>query len=237
MNGIIPVIDLKQGKVVHAVAGDRDNYRPIQSQLAEGSSPAGIATAFRKLGFHSVYVADLDAIMRVGENGEAVQHIIACGLEVWLDSGVASGHRANECLSSGIAKIVVGLEAIEEADQISDVLESVGAQRVIVSLDMKNGAVLTRNHRWRSQTPLEVANSLFEIGTDELILLDLGRVGTGQGTGTERLCQDIKKSRADSRIIVGGGVATRTAVDALLKSGADGVLISTALHSESINLP
>jgi phosphoribosylformimino-5-aminoimidazole carboxamide ribotide isomerase len=237
VNGIIPVIDLKQGQVVHAIAGDRDNYRPIQSQIAEGSSPTNIATAFQKLGFRSVYVADLDAITGVGENDRAIQQIIECGFDVWLDSGVTSGKKAQERLALGIKRIVVGLEAIEHSDQVVDVIDSVGIDQLIVSIDMENGAVLTRETHWGSQTPLEVARQLFALGANELILLDLTRVGTGQGTGTKQLCQQINALRPGSRIYVGGGVVTQSDVDDLLASGADGVLVSTALHRGTIGKP
>src|SRR5262249_42767856 len=39
---IIPVIDLRQGDVVHARLGERARYRPLQSILCEGSAPAAV---------------------------------------------------------------------------------------------------------------------------------------------------------------------------------------------------
>src|SRR5947209_7775724 len=60
---IIPVLDLKAGLAVHAVAGDRAYYQPIRSILHQGSDPIGLARAYRdKLGLSDLYVADLDAI-------------------------------------------------------------------------------------------------------------------------------------------------------------------------------
>ena len=60
---IIPVIDLAAKTVVHAVAGRRNQYRPIESKLCESTSPIDIAQAFRsRFGLTELYLADLDAI-------------------------------------------------------------------------------------------------------------------------------------------------------------------------------
>ena len=60
---VIPVMDLQGGQVVRGVAGQRDQYREVKSDLADPPRPAAIARAlvdvFR---FDEVYVADLDAI-------------------------------------------------------------------------------------------------------------------------------------------------------------------------------
>ncbi len=60
---ILPVIDLAGNKVVHAVAGQREAYRPIKSMLANDATPAAIGSGFVKhFGANDVYGADLDAI-------------------------------------------------------------------------------------------------------------------------------------------------------------------------------
>ena len=94
MDGVIPVIDLKQGQVVHAIAGDRDHYRPISSQLPCDATPRSVAKAFVQYGFKTVYVADLDAILGVGDNDHSIQAIRDAGLHVWLDRGIRAGNEA-----------------------------------------------------------------------------------------------------------------------------------------------
>ena len=44
---VIPVIDLKGGAAVHAVRGERERYRPLDSTLAAGSDPVEVARAVR----------------------------------------------------------------------------------------------------------------------------------------------------------------------------------------------
>ena len=60
---IIPVIDLKGGVVVHGIAGQRQSYAPVESQLGCDASPLSVAAALRDhTGCETMYVADLDAL-------------------------------------------------------------------------------------------------------------------------------------------------------------------------------
>ena len=60
---IIPVIDIRNGSAVRAVAGERSQYRPLESRLTDSTEPAEVLKALqREFGFTHCYVADLDAI-------------------------------------------------------------------------------------------------------------------------------------------------------------------------------
>ena len=66
---IIPVIDLKGGLVVRARMGQRDQYRPIETPLSPTSHPADVVQGLMSVfPFRTLYVADLDAIERTGDN-------------------------------------------------------------------------------------------------------------------------------------------------------------------------
>ena len=58
---VIPVLDLKDGQAVHAVAGQRSHYQPVRSILHPSADPMDLARAFRDmLGLHKLYLADLE---------------------------------------------------------------------------------------------------------------------------------------------------------------------------------
>ncbi|HKM59743.1 MAG TPA: HisA/HisF-related TIM barrel protein, partial [Candidatus Bathyarchaeia archaeon] len=59
---VIPVIDILNGIVVHAVRGKRREYQPLQSSICNSIEPLEIAKTFKTLGFSELYIADLDAI-------------------------------------------------------------------------------------------------------------------------------------------------------------------------------
>src|SRR5688572_18578949 len=89
---LIPVIDLVDGRVVRAVRGERQTYRPIESALVAGSEPVAVARALlARSGSPVLYVADLDAIRHARPQREALAQLLAAlpGVTLWLDAGFA----------------------------------------------------------------------------------------------------------------------------------------------------
>src|SRR5579872_6031882 len=94
---VIPVLDLKQGVVVHARLGRRDQYRPIETPLASTSSPVDVARGLLAIHpFETFYIADLDAIEGAGDNDAALTRLKTelPNLVFWVDNGVADLARA-----------------------------------------------------------------------------------------------------------------------------------------------
>ena len=61
---VIPVIDILDGLVVHAIRGRRQEYQPLKSSLCNSVDPIEVAKAFKTLGFNELYIADLDGITK-----------------------------------------------------------------------------------------------------------------------------------------------------------------------------
>ena len=74
----IAVIDIKDGSVVRAKAGEREKYEKVSSRILKKGQvePMEAAAAFyEKLGIRNLYIADLDAIMDQGNNLEKIKKI------------------------------------------------------------------------------------------------------------------------------------------------------------------
>jgi phosphoribosylformimino-5-aminoimidazole carboxamide ribotide isomerase len=66
---IIPVIDIKAGEVVLASQGQRDSYLPLSTPLCRSSQIDAVINAYLSIEeFSHVYIADLDALMKTGNN-------------------------------------------------------------------------------------------------------------------------------------------------------------------------
>ena len=76
---VIPVIDLKDGIVVHARMGMRSAYAPIETPLSpyEPSQPTSREGLLSIFPFKTFYVADLDAIEGNGDNTTALKRLRA----------------------------------------------------------------------------------------------------------------------------------------------------------------
>ena len=93
------MLDLKGGRAVHAVAGRRAHYQPVQSNLHATSDPRALAAAMREaLGLRSLYLADLDAIAGDTADVALYQTITALGFYLIVDAGLRDAHGRSRCL-------------------------------------------------------------------------------------------------------------------------------------------
>ncbi|HUY36496.1 MAG TPA: HisA/HisF-related TIM barrel protein [Pirellulales bacterium] len=233
---VIPVIDLMKRLVVRGVAGRRDEYRPIQSPLCDDPSPLAVARALvERFAFQELYLADLDAIAGAEPAWDVYAQLADCGLDLWVDAGLSgpsSAKRLAEWTTSNrpLAAVIAGLESLPDAGALRAMVERVGPERLVFSLDLKAAAPLTMAPAWREHDADAIASLAGEAGVRRLIVLDLSRVGTGTGAGTESLCRRLRRLDADWEITAGGGVRGRADIAALADAGCDAALVASALH-------
>src|SRR5262249_29491212 len=102
---VVPVLDLMGGAVVRARMGARDAYRPIEPPLSPTSDPVDVAQGLLSVyPFSTLYVADLDAILRRGDNFAALRRIRAAApaLRLWIDNGAADEAGLEAILGPGL---------------------------------------------------------------------------------------------------------------------------------------
>jgi phosphoribosylformimino-5-aminoimidazole carboxamide ribotide isomerase len=228
---LIPVIDILNRVVVRGVAGQRDQYRPIQSPLTDSVDPLTMALAIRaKFGFEELYVADLDAITRKQPDLAIYEALRNHGFRLWIDAGIASTAAARELVDLGVERVIVGLESCPGPDSLGEILLSLPLDRVVFSLDLKEGVPLGSS-AWGT-LPLEIARVVIEAGVTQLIVLDLAAVGVGRGVPTTELCQQIRGLARGVEIVTGGGLRDDRDLTHLEQAGVDGVLVASALHSQ-----
>jgi phosphoribosylformimino-5-aminoimidazole carboxamide ribotide isomerase len=231
---IIPVLDLLNGVVVHAVRGRRKKYQPLKSVLCDCADPMKVAAALKKNGFVEGYVADLDAIMGKGTNSQVIKRIVdETGLKLMVDAGVDDIAKAKETFRSKASKVIVGTETLRDLRFVEEALEVSGNEKVVVSLDLRNGKVLSKAEELQKMNALQAASRLQELGARQLIVLDLARVGSDEGADFE-LLKNLTKA-VNMKVYVGGGVRDIQDLKTLQQLGISGALIATALHTGKIS--
>lgn len=228
---IVPVLDLLEGCVVRGVAGERQRYRPIESPLVDVPTPLNLARAFRdRFGLSTLYVADLDAILHDRPNLECYRALIEEDFELMIDAGLRDLSGAERVLATGAQFVIAGLETLSGPDLLGDFVRRIGAERVIFSLDLKQGVPLCDPSSWGHPEPIAIASAAMAQGIERMIVLDLAQVGVGGGISTRALCSEILSRHASAKIITGGGLRTAADLDLLTETGIDGVLVASALH-------
>lgn len=239
---VIPVIDIRKGLAVWAVAGQREEYRPVASCLVEGADPLRLAQAFReKLGLEELYVADLDAIQGKGHNYEVIatlahQLIEPAGqarVEVMVDAGTTSLDSACRVLALGVSKVIIGSETLQSWSLLEEIAGSLGPNQVVLSLDLMEGKILSPAREIRELSPEELIMRARALGIRELIVLELRAVGSEAGPDLGFLKKLVLASSA-IELIAGGGVRDVNDLHGLEGIGIKATLVATALHKGKI---
>lgn len=230
---ILPVLDLRHGQVVRGVAGRRAEYRPIVSQLTASTEPLAVAQALRAhFGQTELYVADLDAIAGAPPALVLDRALQADGFRLWVDAGLRTEADAAPLLEAGVATLVAGLETVAGPAALAALCRHVGPERLVFSIDLHEGRPLAPAH-WPDDG-WDVAQRALATGVRRLLVLDLARVGVGQGVGTEELCARLRRYDAGLQLSAGGGVRGPDDVRRLHEHGVDYVLVASALHDGRI---
>ena len=242
---LIPVVDVMHGRAVRAVGGRREDYQPIACPFTSSRNAHDVANALIQLvGTDELYVADLDAITGKSTASSAVEAILAnCLVPIWLDAGFGRDG-VFDLPSNPNARPVVGSETCRRPKVLSQALAETcvepHARPVAFSIDLKAGHLLGDWQSWGLAGPhdvLNLARRVIEMGVQTLIVLDLARVGSGSGAGTEPLLRAIRNEFPEIDLIAGGGVRGWDDVERLGEAGATGVLVASALHDGTLTRP
>ena len=235
---LLPVLDLLQGIVVRGVAGKRDEYRPVESCLTVKADALSVANAFREsLDLSELYVADLDAILHDQPNADIFRRLAADGFPFMVDAGLRDVDRARMLIDTGATAVIAGLETTPGPNHLRQLCRDIGTDRVIFSLDLQAGRPLGDLSQWEcvrvgdTTDPFEIASEAIGAGIERMIVLDLEQVGVGQGVSTADLCRRLSDRFPALRLITGGGVRTIRDVLELATTGAEAVLVASALHN------
>jgi phosphoribosylformimino-5-aminoimidazole carboxamide ribotide isomerase len=195
-----------------------------------------VAEAFRdQLGLIELYIADLNAIQGYSPetHRELIDGLAHSEMRIILDAGVSDVENARAWIDLGIHKVVIAAETLRAPDDLRKIPADLDPDRLIFSLDMRSGSVLSRCPEIASMSAMELMKQLRSSGWQEVILLDLSRVGSKEGTNFS-LASEARASFPGLNLLVGGGIARVEELYELKEMGIAGVLLATALHSGAI---
>ena len=218
---LIPSIDLKGGKVVQLVQGERlatrdeDVFRWV--------------TRFER--FPKVQVIDLDAAMGKGDNLPIVRQI-AGRLACRVGGGVRTVARAEDILSAGAQQVIVGSSLFKDGrphlEFARELADAVGADRVIAAVDSRGGHVVI--HGWKTPLPITAVEAVraLEPYCSEFLYTHVDAEGLMGGTNIAAILE-VRGATAN-RVTAAGGITTQEEIDTLHASGVDAV-VGMALYT------
>ena len=224
---IIPVLDLWQNQVVHARAGQRATYKPIQSKLCNSSEPVEVLKALTvHYPITHCYLADLNALQQQTAQTEIINNLAQHFPQItfYLDSGLRT-LRDYKCWAAAYATLriypVLGSESLTSFADYQQIRAQ--AENSLLSLDFFQGKFLGDVNLLESP----------ETWTNTVIHLNLHRVGTQTGVELIQLRQ-LQQRAPHCAWIAAGGVRALDDLQELQQQGVAGVLCATALHDLSL---
>lgn len=220
---LIPSIDLKAGRIVQLVQGEK--------LALESHDVDGWIERFR--GFSAVQLIDLDAAMAVGNNDGLVRYI-ASKLPCRVGGGVRTAARAAELIEAGATHVIVGSSLYRgarandrQAQYINlafaqELARKVGQSRVIGAVDSKGGQVVI--HGWKTALPITAVEAVqtLEPYCDEFLYTHVDREGLLQGTDIPAI---LAVANATSRkVTAAGGITSQAEIDELDRHGVHAVV-------------
>lgn len=223
---LIPSIDLKGGRVVQLVQGER---LALESDDLDG-------WVARFSGFPKVQLIDLDAAMGSGTNDALVRQV-APRLPSRVGGGIRSIERAREVLDYGALAIIVSSSLFRNGQPdlvfAQSLADAVGPERVIAAVDSKGGRVVIRG--WTEPvdvTAAEAARAL-EPYCSEFLYTHVDREGLM--TGTDMTAVQAVAQATSRPVTAAGGITTREEIDTLDAAGIDAV-VGMALYTGTLSL-
>jgi len=223
---IIPVLDLWQNQVVHARAGQRAEYKPIQSKLCDSSEPLEVLKALAAYyPISHCYIADLNALQQQTPQIEIINQLAQAFPQItfYLDSGLCKLADYENWSTAYATQRIYPILGSETLISFSDYQQIRAiAKNSLLSLDFFQGqflgdmALLEHSESW----------------TPRVILLNLHRVGTQSGIEFAQL-QQFQQRAPECAWIVAGGARDLEDLQHLKQQGAAGILCATALHDLS----
>ncbi len=226
-----PAIDLRGGRCVRLLQGDYDR------ETVFGEDPVAVARGFAAAGARRLHLVDLDGA-REGEPVQAglVQRIVeAVGLPCQVGGGVRSAATVAAYLAAGVARVVVGSLAIEDAETFAAIA---GAHpgRIVLGLDARDGLVAVRG--WRETSTLravDVARRHAGLPLAAVVFTDIATDGTLSGPNLPALRDMVAATRLP--VVASGGIASLADIADVVTTGAAGCIVGKAIYTGAVPLP
>ena len=226
---IIPAIDLMGGEVVRLYKGD-----PKQKTIYS-DNPIEIAKKWEQQGADMLHIVDLDATFGIGSNLSIIKKIIE---NVSTPIEVAGGLR-DESIVMDMAKIskrvVLGTLAFNDQNTLKKLLENLGSEKIVISVDHKEGEIVT--HGWQKGTGVRLIDAIKDflaMGFSEFLQTNVNRDGTLEGPELKFLEQACKLENAN--VIASGGISNVKDVQAVKEKNSFGVILGKALYENKITI-
>ncbi len=228
---LVPAIDIRGGRCVRLLQGRFD------AETVYADDPADVLAQYLELGARRIHVVDLDGA-RAGSQGnrDTLARLVTAAPEQALQvgGGVRTRQTAEDLLSLGLARVVVGSVAVSQPTEVGTWLRELGPDRVVLAFDVRldaSGTPRLATHGWENQTDTslwEAVDGYLEAGLRHVLCTDVARDGALTGPNLGLYAEAVRRFPG-VEWQASGGVSSVDDLHALADTGVASVVSGKAL--------
>ncbi|CAH0532968.1 1-(5-phosphoribosyl)-5-[(5-phosphoribosylamino)methylideneamino] imidazole-4-carboxamide isomerase [Vibrio stylophorae] len=227
---IIPALDLIDGKVVRLYQGD-------YAQKTEYSAdPVAQFNAYFEAGATWLHLVDLTGAKDTNARQlPLIREMLAkTPAKIQIGGGIRHEQDVKDLLEAGAERVVIGSTAVKSPDLVKGWIETYGAERIVLALDInitKEGHRVVAISGWQQDSGVTIETLLenyLTVGLKHVLCTDISRDGTLKGSNVD-LYIDLCKAYPQIEFQSSGGIGDLEDIKAVVGTGVAGVIVGRAL--------
>jgi phosphoribosylformimino-5-aminoimidazole carboxamide ribotide isomerase len=229
---IIPAIDIIDGKCVRLTQGD------YAQKKVYNEDPLAVARMFVDAGLKYLHLVDLDGA-KSGKvvNWSVVRNITkSTSLQVDFGGGIKTDAEISDLFGHGVHQVNLGSISVKNPGKVLEWIELYGADKIILSADVKDGRVAISG--WQEDSNTMVTDFIADYlkkGIRYVTCTDISTDGMLRGPNVE-LYRTLLDRFPAVKLIASGGVSNAEDLDKLKAIKVDGVIVGKAIYEGRISL-
>jgi phosphoribosylformimino-5-aminoimidazole carboxamide ribotide isomerase len=229
---IIPAIDIIDGKCVRLTQGD------YAQKKVYNENPLEVARTFEAAGLKYLHLVDLDGA-KTGKvmNWKVIESITGnTGLQVDFGGGIKTEDEIAMLFSAGVKQVNLGSIAVKNRDLVQTWIGAYGADKIILSADVKNEKIAIGG--WLEDSSIAIEDFVMDYlnkGIQYITCTDISTDGMLSGPNVP-LYSKLLRTFPAIKLIASGGVSGMEDLENLKHISVDGVIVGKAIYEGRVDI-
>ncbi|WP_276359789.1 1-(5-phosphoribosyl)-5-[(5-phosphoribosylamino)methylideneamino] imidazole-4-carboxamide isomerase [Daejeonella sp. H1SJ63] len=233
---IIPAIDILDGKVVRLREGDYKQVTSYDVTLEE------MIDKYKSNGTEFIHIIDLNGAKGDFSNQKFLFDIInKTNIKIQYGGGVRSIDKVRELIDAGIHRIIVGTQAITNADFLPELSREICGKekcqdQVVVAIDVLDEVI--KYSGWMESSPIKLmdyVDKCLNLGFFRFLCTDIDKDGKLGGAGVS-LYKKLLDHSPFIKLIASGGVSSMKDIEELQKIKVESCVVGKAIYEGKISI-
>ncbi|MFD1255395.1 HisA/HisF-related TIM barrel protein [Mucilaginibacter terrae] len=233
---IIPAIDILDKKVVRLREGDYQQVTQYEVSLEE------MIDRYQAIGTELIHIIDLNGAKGDFSNQQYLFDVIKkTDMKIQYGGGIRSIEKVQELTDAGIARVIVGTQAISNPTFLDDLSKAMCgsskcSDKIVVAIDVLDEVI--KYSGWMESSPIKLIDYVdrcVHLGFYRFLCTDINKDGKLGGAGIE-LYEKLLDHSPFIKLIASGGVSSMNDIEDLNKIKVESCVVGKAIYEDRITI-